>query len=135
MPIAVCGMLDEREEGLQIIKEQIEKRGHAAILIDFSIGTGGIEPSLKANITCNEVARAGGTSIDKIRATLATERERATSAMAEGLARKVLELYQAGKLQGIIAVGGMTGTLISLKAMKTLPFGMPKLLISSAAAL
>ena len=135
MPIAVCGMLDEREEGLQIIKEQIEKRGHKTILIDFSIGTGGIEPSLKADITCDEIAWAGGTSIDKIKATLSREREQATSAMADGLARKVLELYQAGELQGIIAVGGMTGTLISLSAMKTLPFGVPKLLISSAAAL
>ena len=135
MAIAVCGMLDEREESLRIIKEQIETRGHKAVLIDFSIGTGAVEPSLKADITCDEVAYAGGTSPNEIRATLATERERTTSAMAEGLVRKVLELYQAGELQGIIAVGGMTGTLISLKAMKALPFGVPKLMISSTAAL
>lgn len=135
MAIAICGMLDEREEGLRIIKEQIEKRGHKTVLIDFSIGTGGIETSLKADITCGEVARAGGMSIDKIRATLSKEREKATSAMAEGLAKKVLELYQSGELKGIIAVGGMTGTFISLTAMKTLPFGVPKLLISSVAAM
>ncbi|MEK7353971.1 MAG: Tm-1-like ATP-binding domain-containing protein [Chloroflexota bacterium] len=135
MAIAICGMLDEREEGLHIIKSEIEKRGHKTILLDFSIGTGAIEPKLKADIPCDEVARAGGTSIDKIRATLATEREQSTSAMAEGLGKKVLELHQTGELEGIIAVGGMTGTLISLKAMKTLPFGVPKLMISSTAAL
>jgi uncharacterized protein (UPF0261 family) len=135
MTIAVCGMLDEREEGLRIIKEQIEKKGYKTILIDFSIGTGGTKATLKADITCDEVARAGGMSIDKIRETLSKEREKATSAMAEGLAKKVLELYQAGKLKGIIAVAGLTGTVISLPAMKALPFGVPKLLISTGAAL
>ena len=135
MQIAICGMLDEREEALGLLKEQIEQRGHKAILIDFSIGTGAIEPTLKADITCDEVARAGGMSTAKIGETLAKERDRATSAMAQGLAKKVHELYQAGKLQGIIAIGGMTGTMISLPAMRALPFGVPKLLISSTAAL
>lgn len=135
MAIAVMGMLDEREQGLRLIKEQIEKRGQKTIIIDFSIGTGGIESSLKADITCDEVARAGGMAIEKIREMLAKERDKATSAMAEGLARKVLELYQSGKLKGIIAVGGMTGTFMSLTAMKALPFGVPKLLISSVTAM
>jgi uncharacterized protein (UPF0261 family) len=135
MAIAVCGMLDEREEGLRILKEQIEKRGHKTVLIDFSIGTGGIKTSLKADITCDEVARGGGMNIEKIRETLAKEREKATSAMSEGLVRKVLELYETGELQGIIAVAGLTGTVMSLPAMKALPFGFPKLLISTGAAL
>jgi len=135
MTIAVCGMLDEREEGLRLLKEQIEQRGHKTVLIDFSIGTGGIETSLKADITCDEVARAGGMSIDKIRETLAKEREKATSAMAAGLAKKVLELYGAGELKGMVAVGGMTGTFMSITAMKALPFGVPKLLISSVTAM
>jgi uncharacterized protein (UPF0261 family) len=135
MTITVCGMLDEREEALQLLKEQIEKRGHKAILIDFSIGTGGAVKALEADITCDEVARAGGRSIDEIRETLAKEREKATSAMAEGMTKKVLELYQAGELKGIIAVAGLTGTVMSLPAMKALPFGVPKLLISTGAAL
>lgn len=135
MQIAIAGMLDEREDGLRLIKEQIEKRGHKAILFDFSIGTGGIKTELKADVTCNEIAEAGGMSIDKIRETLAKERDKATSAMAEGLAKKVSELYQAGELHGIIAVGGMTGTFMSITAMKALPFGVPKLLISSVTAM
>lgn len=135
MSIAVVGMLDEREEALQLIKEQIERRGHKTTLIDISVGTGGIMPSLKAQVTNDEVAQVRGTTIDKIKEMIVKEREKATSIMAEGLAGKVLELYNAGELKGIIAVGGMTGTFISLKAMKTLPFGIPKLLISSAAAM
>ena len=135
MSIAVVGMLDEREEALQLIKKQIERRGHRTILIDITIGTGGIKPSAKAQVTNDAVAQAGGTTIDEIKEMMAKEREKATSIIAEGLAKKVLELYRTGDLKGIIAVGGMTGTFISLKAMKTLPFGIPKLLISSAAAM
>jgi len=135
MSIAVVGMLDEREEALQLLKKQIEQRGHKTILIDVSIGTGGIKPSLKVEVTCEEVAQAGGTTIDKIREMVAKEREKATSIMADGLTRKVLELYRAGELKGIIAAGGMTGTFLSITAMKALPFGFPKLLISSVAAM
>jgi uncharacterized protein (UPF0261 family) len=135
MAIAVCGMLDEREDGLRLIKEQIEKRGHRAIVLDFSIGTGGIEPSFTPDVTCDELARAGGSSREEIRATLSTERDKVTSAISRGLVAKFAELHKAGELQGVLAVGGMTGTLIALPAMKSLPFGLPKVLISSAAAL
>ena len=135
MTIAVCGMLDEREAGLRLLKERIEQRGHKTILIDFSIGTGGVETSLKADITCDEVARAGGLTKDRIRRMLAKEWEEVASAMAEGLTKKVLELHQAGELKGIVAVGGMTGSFISLAAMKALLFGFPKLLISSVTAM
>ena len=66
---------------------------------------------------------------------LAKERDRATAVMADGLGKTLQELQEAGKLQGVIAVGGMTGTFITLSAMKLLPFGVPKLLISSVAAM
>jgi uncharacterized protein (UPF0261 family) len=135
MGIAVVGMLDEREEGLSIIKEHIERRGHKAVLIDITIGTGAITSSLQAEISCEDLAKAGGTTIDAIKEMLAKERDKATSIMATGLGKTLLDLYRAGDLEGIIAVGGMTGTFITLSAMKQLPFGMPKLLISSVAAM
>ncbi|MBW2038164.1 MAG: Tm-1-like ATP-binding domain-containing protein [Deltaproteobacteria bacterium] len=135
MAIVVIGMLDEREEGLRLLREYIERRGHKTILIDVSIGTGGIIPSLRAEISCEEIAHAGGTTVEKIKEVLTKEREKATSMMAEGLKKKVLELYESGELQGVIAVGGMTGTSLSLTAMRALPFGVPKVLISSVAAM
>ncbi|MFH1242464.1 MAG: Tm-1-like ATP-binding domain-containing protein [Pseudomonadota bacterium] len=135
MAIALVGMLDEREQGLRLIKEHIERRGHKAILIDISIGTGAIASSLKPEITSEELAEEVGSSIDEIKGMLARERDKATSLMADGLCNKLLHLHQAGELEGVIAVGGMTGTFISLSAMKLLPFGLPKLLISSVAAM
>jgi len=135
MAIVIVGMLDEREEGLRIVKDCIEGRGHKTILIDISIGTGAIISSLKPDITCEELAQAGGTTIHEIKDMLAKKRDEAISTMAEGLGKKLLDFHQVGELQGIIAVGGMTGTFISLSAIKLLPFGLPKLLISSVTAM
>ncbi len=135
MTVAIVGMLDEREAGLTLIKGHIEQRGHKTVLIDISMGTGAIDSALKADITCDEVALAGGAPIEGVREMLAKERDKATLTMAEGLGKKLLDLHEAGELKGVIAVGGMTGTFISLTAMKKLPFGVPKLLISSVAAL
>jgi len=135
MSIVIVGMLDEREEAHKISKEQIAKRGHETLLIDISNGTGAIVSSLKAEVTCGEIAKLGGGTIEQIKGMLAKEREKATSMVAEGLSKKVTELYQAGKLKGMIAIAGMTGTFLSLTAMRALPFGVPKLLISSVTAM
>ena len=85
MSIAIIGMLDEREEGLELLKDHIEARGHKSVLIDITIGTGAIEPTLRADITTDEVARAGGRSIEEIKAMPTKERDKVTSVMAEGL--------------------------------------------------
>jgi uncharacterized protein (UPF0261 family) len=100
MAIVIVGMLDEREEALKIIKDQVRKRGHQAILIDVSIGTGAIVSSLKADVPSEEIAHLGGGTIEQIRGMLAKEREKATSIVGEGLAKKVTELYRANKLEG-----------------------------------
>jgi uncharacterized protein (UPF0261 family) len=135
MSIVIIGMLDEREGALKIIKDQIEMRGHKTTLIDISIGTGAIVSSLKADVSCDDVVRLAGGTIEEVRDMLAKERDKATSLVAEGLKRKVDALHKAGELDGVIAIAGMTGTFLSLTAMKILPFGVPKLLISSVAAM
>ncbi|MBW6486357.1 MAG: Tm-1-like ATP-binding domain-containing protein [Syntrophobacterales bacterium] len=135
MTIAVIGMLDEREAGLALIKKTIEKRGHKIALIDISIGTGAIKSALKADVANEELARLGGTTVEAIAGMLAKERDKATSTVAAALGKKLMGMLAAGDLQGVIAVGGMTGTFISLSAMKMLPFGLPKLMISSVAAM
>ena len=135
MAVIIIGMLDEREEGLRIVKEQIQKRKQKTILIDISIGTGAISSDLKADITPAEIALAGGSTIETVKTMLAKERDQTTAIMASGLGRKLSELLNDKKLSGVIAVGGMTGTFITLSALKSLPFGIPKLLISSVAAM
>jgi uncharacterized protein (UPF0261 family) len=135
MAIAVVGMLDEREEALSVIKERIEQRGHKALLIDISIGTGAIVPSLEADIGYGELSGLGGGPSAGVSGYLPDRREEAISIMARGLREKILELHKSGNLQGMIAISGLTGAMISLPAMKELPFGLPKIIISSAMAL
>jgi uncharacterized protein (UPF0261 family) len=135
MSIVVVGMLDEREEALGVIKDQIERRGLKTCLIDISIGTGGTVPDIRPDISAREVTKsAEGIAVAGGPPGL-TEKNTAISLMRDGLKRKVLALHESGDIQGIIAVGGMTGTLITLHTMKALPFGFPKLLLSSAAAM
>lgn len=58
--IVVVGMLDEREEALGFLKKELERRGHEVTLIDITIGAGAIVPSLKADVSRDEIARLGG---------------------------------------------------------------------------
>jgi uncharacterized protein (UPF0261 family) len=128
MAIAVVGMFDEREEALRVIRDRIRQRGHDTCLIDISVGTGAVIPAMEADVSTRELAegaeRAAGMTVAGGHA--------ATSIMTEGLKAKIAALHEAGEVQGMIAITGMTGALISLPAMMTLPFGMPKLLISGA---
>ncbi|HUJ69272.1 MAG TPA: Tm-1-like ATP-binding domain-containing protein [Syntrophorhabdales bacterium] len=129
MAVVIVGMLDEREEALKVIKEQIEKRGHRTLLADITVGTGALVPSLKADVTSGELLE-----LAKVSGALGAD-ALGTALMAEGLKRKVMALSESGELEGIIAITGMTGALISLEAMKALPFGVPKLLITSSASM
>jgi uncharacterized protein (UPF0261 family) len=135
MAIAVVGMLDEREEALGLIKERIEQRGHKALLIDISIGTGAIDPSLRADIGYGEISKLGGGPSTGVMEYLPGRREDAITIMSNGLKEKVTGLHKRGELDGILAVTGLTGAMISLPSMKELPFGIPKIIISSAMAL
>jgi uncharacterized protein (UPF0261 family) len=133
MAIAVVGMLDEREEGLRLIRDTIDKRGHNALLIDTSMGTGAIKYSLKPDIRIIDMIHDRGITPDNVREMLIRERKAVTSAISECLGERLVEIHSGGGLQGIIAVGGATGSIISLPAMNRLPYGLPKLLISSVA--
>ncbi|HEY3278557.1 MAG TPA: Tm-1-like ATP-binding domain-containing protein [Syntrophorhabdaceae bacterium] len=135
MAVVIMGMLDEREGVLAIVKRQIEKRGHKTLLIDISVGIGGIVPSLAPDVTCREILEPVGGTVEEVRGMMATERDKAIAVMAKGLTQKLLALHKSGDLKGVIAIAGMTGTFLSLTAMNVLPFGVPKLLISSVVAM
>src|SRR5271169_2278406 len=121
MSIAIVGMLDEREPALRLIKDRIEQRGHKTCMIDISVGSGAIIPSLKADVSCGDLIELA----EKSAGIAITGERTATSIMAEGLKIKITDLHRSGELQGMIAITGMTGALISLTAMKELPFGFP----------
>jgi len=129
--ILIVSSLDTKGQEVKFLKELIEQRGHKTLLLDMSMRG---EPQIPSDVPCEEVARAAGTSIQEIRASTKSRSE-LTSLMIEGAIRKVKELHLAGKLDGIVGVGGVSNTAMATDIMKALPFGVPKLMVSSGAAM
>lgn len=129
--ILIVSSLDTKGQEVKFLKELIEQQGYETMLLDLSMRG---KPALPADITCEEVAKAGGASINEVRST-GGNRNEITAIMVKGAIKKVLELHQAGKFGGIVGVGGVTNTAMATDIMKALPFGIPKLMVSSGAAM
>jgi uncharacterized protein (UPF0261 family) len=128
--IIVCiATLDTKGLEIQYIKEIIEKRGHRVFLIDSGILG---KPTLRPDITREEVAVAAGTTLDDIKA-IGNE-SKAIEMMAMGLCNLVKSLYHSGRLDGVISFGGGMGTSMATTAMKELPVGVPKFVVSTKVA-
>lgn len=122
--------LDTKGEEAKYLKEQIERKGHKTIIID--VGVLG-KPAFKADISRVKVARAGGKSLAELidAARKGADRSEATNVMIEGVKKIVRELHAQGKLDGIISLGGSTGSAIGTSVMSTLPIGVPKFMVST----
>jgi len=128
--VIVCN-LDTRGEEIVFVKDLIARRGHEAILLDFSMEE---PPPFPGDIRTEEVARRGGLPIEVVREKYPSDRDTATNNQIKGAAAIVDELLRAGRVHGIIGIGGGTSTLVATSIMKRLPFGMPKLMASPMAA-
>ena len=129
--ILIIANLDTRGAEFKMVKELIESRGHNALLLDFSMEQ---EPFFTGDITCEEVAGEGGLNIETVRRFYRTERQKATDNQIRGAQKIVRRLMEEGKVDGVLGVGGGTASLVATSVMRTLPFGMPKLMASSMAA-
>ena len=128
--IVLVSTLDTKASEAAFLKAFIQTRGHRVILLDTN--TGG-EPSLRPDISAKEVAEAGGGNIDEIRKMKDTEK--AYGIMIEGAIRKVRGLLEKAELDGIISFGGASNTAVATTIMKSLPFGIAKVMLSSTAAM
>ncbi len=127
--IAILGTLDTKGAEVAYMKGLVEARGHSAILIDVGpIGPPGVEPDMPNE----EVARLVGYELSSLLQTGA--RDRIMETMGEGAGRSVLNLLQEGRLDGVIGIGGNQGSAIASMAMKVLPLGFPKFLVSTVAS-
>ena len=130
--ILIISSLDTKGKEVEFLKGLIEQKGQRTIVLDMS--TGGEKSLIKADITCEEIAKAGGSSTEGIKSSTRARYE-ITALMTDGAIKKVLELYQAGKIAGVVGVGGVSNTTVATNIMKALPFGVPKLMVSSGAAM
>jgi len=127
--IAVLGTLDSKGEEHAFVAALIAQHGHKPLLID--VGTGG-PATVRPDITREQVAAAAGLDL----ATLLAKQDRGECvvAMTQAAPACVAKLAAEGRIQGIISLGGGGGTAIGTAAMRALPLGFPKLMVSTLAA-
>ncbi|WFD11856.1 Tm-1-like ATP-binding domain-containing protein [Tepidibacter hydrothermalis] len=126
--IAIAGTFDTKGDEYLYVKELIESLG----LGTFTIHTGVFESTFEPDISNSEVAEAAGIDIK----TLASKKDRAlaTEALSKGMRKLVPELYNEGKFDAIISFGGSGGTSLVTPAMRALPIGIPKVMVSTVAS-
>lgn len=129
MNIAVVGTLDSKGHEHAFVADQIKANGHTPILID--LGTGG-EPQVTADFTRFDVAAANGTDLNSL--IERQDRGECVVAMSKAAPTFVSKLATEGKIDGIISLGGGGGTALSTAAMRALPVGFPKVMVSTLAS-
>jgi len=127
--IIIIATLDNRDQEVSYLKELILRQGCQPLIID--IGFRG-EPRLDADITADDVAKATGEKIEKLRDP--QERKRATEVMIKGAITKLGALCRSGQVAGMIAPGGLTTLGMASAIMREMPYQIPKLIVSSAAS-
>ncbi|MFM8619099.1 MAG: Tm-1-like ATP-binding domain-containing protein [Opitutaceae bacterium] len=127
--IAVLGTFDTKGPEHAFVAENIRARGHTPLLINVGcLGASTLPP----DIASEEVAARGD---ENWRAILARkDRGESVSLMGRGAAALLSELAAAGKIHGVISLGGGGGTAIATAGMRALPVGFPKLMVSTLAS-
>jgi uncharacterized protein (UPF0261 family) len=128
--VLVISTLDTKGQETLYLKDKLSAIGLAPILMDISGRGSHIEG---IDIHASRVAEAGGGDFEEIQSS--RDRTRVTNIMMAGGSQIAAELLAEGKLDGVIALGGSTGSLMGSEIMRSLPFGIPKVMISSTAAL
>jgi uncharacterized protein (UPF0261 family) len=126
--IALLGALDTKGTEYGFVKQCIEARGHRTLLIDVGV----LEPPrIEPDVPRQEVARAAGVELEALLEK--KDRGEAVAAMSRGAAVVVPKLYAQKKFDAIMALGGGGGTSVACAAMRALPLGVPKVMVSTVA--
>jgi uncharacterized protein (UPF0261 family) len=127
--IVIVGAMDTKGIEFAFLKSEIERRGFKTLVVDTGVLG---EPAFLPEVGRDEVARAGGAALSAL--VDKKERSEAMTVMTRGAAAVAKELYAAGKCDGIISMGGGGGTSVGTSAMRALPVGVPKLMVTTIAS-
>ncbi len=121
--------MDTKGEEHAFVADLIRQRGHQVLVID----TGTLDaPKLKPDVTRLEVAAAAG--VDLAALVARKDRGEAVAAMSQGAPLVLAKLATEGRIDGVISLGGGGGTAIGTAAMRALPIGFPKVMVSTLAS-
>ena len=126
--VAIVGTLDTKGTEYKFLHDQIESNGVKTFIIDAGVFG---NPDFIPDISTVVIAEAAGTSLEKLRK---ADRGKSIEIICRGISKVVKKLYDEGKFHGIVSLGGTAGTTIGTTAMRSLPIGVPKLMVSTIAS-
>lgn len=129
MAVYILATLDTKGPEAAFVRDALQARNVEARIVD----TGCIgEPTVSADVTRNEVFEAAGTSLEELQQR--GDRGEAVTRAAEGARVLLRKLFDEGEVDGVLGLGGSAGTTIGTAAMRELPLGVPKVMLSTLAS-
>jgi uncharacterized protein (UPF0261 family) len=129
MHVVLIGTLDTKGAEIAFVRDLLEQARVSALVIDAGVQG---PPVIEADISRREVFKAAG--IDLADVQRAGDRGRAIEAASKGVASLITSLYDEAQVAGVLGMGGSAGTTIATAAMRALPFGVPKVMVSTLAS-
>ena len=127
--VALLITLDTKDQEAAYLIDQIQERGYKALLLD--IGVVGV-PGIKASYSREEVAAAGGRSFEDLIKN--PTREEAGPVMVKGAIKILKEKLAKNEVHAVLGLGGTQGTSSCCDIMQALPYGLPKIMVSTIAS-
>jgi len=127
--ICIIGAMDTKGEDFAYLQAEIVRRGCQTFIIDTGVLNASTIP---VDISREIVAQAGGAVLEDLQSK--QDRGAAMSIMAQGIEVVIKQLYADSRINGVIAMGGGGGTSIATTAMRALPIGFPKVMVSTIAS-
>lgn len=129
MPIYLVATLDTKGLEAKWMRERLVAQGHQVTLVD--VGSSG-EPQVVPDVDRSIVFAAAGTSWSAIQS--GQDRGEAVAAATRGVAELIRQHADQGLVEGVLSIGGSAGTSIGTTAMRALPIGVPKVMVSTMAS-
>jgi uncharacterized protein (UPF0261 family) len=125
----MIGAFDSKGEEYDFVRSRLETAGLITLTMNWGV-LGGTD-RFPVDIDSDRVASAGGASLEELRRT--GDQQVAVDVMAKGAAVLAAELYREEKFDGVFGIGKVRGTSVAAAAMRALPIGVPKVIVSTVA--
>lgn len=129
MSVYLIATLDTKGIEAGFVRDRLKEAGVSVTIVDAGcLG----EPSIAADISREAIFEAAGTSLAAVRER--NDRGEAVTKAAEGVTKIITQRHTAGEVDGVLGLGGSAGTMIATSAMRALPLGVPKVMVSTLAS-
>jgi uncharacterized protein (UPF0261 family) len=126
--VVLLGTLDTKGVEFDYLRDRVREHDVDVLLVDVGV----FEPQVEPDISRHEIASAAGADVEEL--ARAGDRGRAVETMGRGAATVVERLHAEGRLHAVLGVGGTGNSSLATTAMRALPVGVPKLMVSTVAS-